>query len=119
MIEQKQWLSDLGARLRDERQKRGLTQKALASKAKTKQDYVAQLERGTRNPSLRTFMNILTALDISADYLIYGLNKSESESMTDILNDFISFLLRRNAEDVSSYYEIVRFMSKYVDKKSE
>jgi transcriptional regulator with XRE-family HTH domain len=99
MKTQEKWLSDLGSRLKDEREKQGLTQQTLAGKANTKQDYIAQLERGSRNPSLRTFMNILSALDISVDYLLYGTSKERTEAMA----------------EVASYYEIVRFMSKYVD----
>jgi transcriptional regulator with XRE-family HTH domain len=112
---QEKWLSDLGLRLKTEREKQGLTQQALARKANTKQDYIAQLERGSRNPSLRTSMNILSALDISADYLIYGTSKEKTDEMAGLLNEFTSFLSRRSVEDVAAYYEIVRFISKYVD----
>ena len=115
MNNHEKWLSALGARLKAEREKQGLTQQALAGKASTKQDYIAQLERGSRNPSLRTFMNILSALDISADYLIYGTSNERTEAMADILNEFTSFLSRRSVTDVTAYYDIVRFMSKYVD----
>lgn len=119
MKEQEKWLSDLGARIKAEREKQGLTQQSLAGKASTKQDYIAQLERGSRNPSLRTFMNILSALDISADYLIYGTSKERAEAMDGLLNDFTSFLSRRSVADVASYYEIIRFMSKYVDTNGD
>jgi len=114
MKKQDQWLSDLGTRLKAEREKQGLTQQTLARKASTKQDYIAQLERGSRNPSLRTLMNILSALDISADYLIYGTSKERTDAMAVLLNDFTSFLSRRSVGDVAAYYDIVRFISKYV-----
>jgi len=113
------WLLDLGLRLKTEREKQGLTQQALAGKANTKQDYIAQLERGSRNPSLRTFMNILSALDISADYLLYGTSKEYTGAMEKLLNEFTSFLLRRSVKDVTAYYDIVRFMSKYVASNSD
>jgi len=117
--DQEKWLSDLGARLKSEREKQGLTQQTLAGKASTKQDYIAQLERGSRNPSLRTFMNILSALDISADYLIYGTSKERTNEMSELINNVTSFLSRRSMEDATAYYDIVRFMSKYVDSDSE
>jgi len=119
MKNQEKWLSDLGTRLKVEREKRGLTQQSLAGKASTKQDYIAQLERGSRNPSLRTFMNILSALDISADYLIYGTSKERADEMSGLINDFTSFLSRRSVVDATAYYDIVRFMSKYVDSDGE
>jgi len=119
MSTQEKWLSDLGARLKAEREKQSMTQQALAAKASTKQDYIAQLERGSRNPSLRMFMNILSALDVSADYLIYGTSKERTEAMSGLLNDFTSFLSRRSVVDATAYYDIVRFMSKYVDSDGD
>jgi transcriptional regulator with XRE-family HTH domain len=109
------FVNSFGARLKEEREKQGLTQQLLAAKANTKQDYIAQLERGSRNPSLRTFMNILLALDISADYLLYGTSKDRTDAMEGLIKDFNSFLLRRSIANATIYYEIVRFMSKYVD----
>ena len=119
MVNQERWLTDLGTRLKAEREKQGLTQQALAGKASTKQDYIAQLERGLRNPSLRTFMNVLSALDISADYLIYGTSKERTDEMLELINDFTSFLSRRSMENATTYYEIVRFMSRYIDSDSK
>ena len=114
MTNHSEWLTGLGARLKNERENRGLTQQALADKANTKQDYIAQIERGARNPSLRTFMNILFGLDISADYLIYGVD-SQCEDKVLLINDIVSFLSRRSIDDISVYYDIIRFLSKYID----
>jgi transcriptional regulator with XRE-family HTH domain len=119
MEKQERWLSDIGTRLKSERKKQGLTQQALAEKSSTKQDYIAQIERGSRNPSLRTFMNILSSLDVSTDYLIYGTSKARNNEMEGLMNDFYSFFSRRSVNDVAAYYEIVRFMSKYVDTDSD
>ena len=112
------WLHDIGARIKVEREKQGLTQQALAAKANTKQDYIAQLERGSRNPSLRTFMNLLSGLDISADYLIYGANKDCSNGKNELLGDFMRFMSRRNEKDIADYFRLVRFLSEFVDSKN-
>lgn len=119
MNPQGNWLLEFGTRLKAEREKQGLTQQVLAGKAHTKQDYIAQIERGARNPSLRTLMNILSALDVSADYLIYGAGREHEGEIATVLNDFVSFVSRRNAEDITAYYEIIRFMSKYVENKKD
>ena len=117
MSNQEKWLFDLGVRIKSEREKQGLIQQALAMKANTKQDYIAQLERGTRNPSLRTFMNILLALEISADHLIFGVSNSCDSELTSLIDDFTNFMIRRKAKEVAAYYDIVRFMSKYIESK--
>ncbi|MCL2611302.1 MAG: helix-turn-helix domain-containing protein [Defluviitaleaceae bacterium] len=114
MKETEQWLIDFGSRLKAEREKQKLTQHALAVKAKTKQDYIAQIERGLRNPSLKTLMNILLALDISADHLIYGSNEKKYNEIDGVMKEFNDFMTRRSIEEISSYYEIVRFLSKYM-----
>ena len=116
MNQRDELLTRFGMRLKSEREKQGLTQQALATKAYTKQDYLAQIERGTRNPSLKTLLNILSALDVSADYLIFGVGENNvDEEDPKILTEFISFLSRRGYDDVRSYYEIVKFMSKYIE----
>jgi transcriptional regulator with XRE-family HTH domain len=98
MKNQDQWLSELGIRLKTEREKQGLTQQALADKAKTKQDYIAQIERGARNPTLRTFMNILSGLDISADYLMYGDTSERQGAMSGVVKDFTSLVQSRTQQ---------------------
>jgi len=111
-------LQEFGKRLKAERAMRGLTQQALAKKAYTKQDYIAQIERGARSPSLRTLMNILLALDVSADYLLYGANKEQGCESTLIIDKFISFLSSRNIGEIKSYYEIVKFLSTYIERNN-
>ena len=115
MQKQEQWLFDFGMRLKNEREKQGLTQSTLAKKSNTKPDYIAQIERGSRNPSLRTFINVLSALDVSADYLIFDATEEGTEEMQIILRDITSFISRRNTKEAGKYYEMIRFMSKYID----
>ena len=110
-IENNKWLAEFGSRLRAERERQGLTQKKVAQLAQTAPEYIAQLEKGARNPSLRTIVNIISALDISADSLIFG----KAEGMEGLINDFNGFLLKRDVEQVSAYFDIVRYHSKYVD----
>jgi len=112
---QEKWLIEFGARLRAERERRGMTQKVVAERANTKQEYVAQLERGARNPSLRTVINIISALEVSADAIIFGATKEKAEGMEAIINDFTDFLMKRDITKVTAYYEVVKFHSKYID----
>lgn len=121
MEKKEEWLEKFGQRLRSEREKQNMTQQGLAVKARTKQDYIAQIERGARNPSLRTLLNILTALDVSADYLIYGvdISKDDKSDKDGILRDFVSFLAKRDITDICSYYEVVKYLSKYIEKHSD
>lgn len=107
------WLIDFGARLRKERERQGLTRLALADLAHTEQGYIVQIERGDRSPSLRTFINLLSALGSSADYLIFG--TTGEEELDDMSEDFKRFLFRQDHEEIKVLFEIARLVVKYKD----
>lgn len=56
--------SYLGAKIRDLRQDRGLSQKTLAEMAKVAQATVAHIETGRKDPSVDTLRKIAKALDV-------------------------------------------------------
>lgn len=62
--------ADLGKKLREARLKRGYTQQVLAEKADVAEMYISQLERGLKMPSMNLFIKLITALDISSDYIL-------------------------------------------------
>jgi len=108
-----QWLIDFGSRLRIERERLGLTRLALAELAHTEQGYIVQIERGDRSPSLRTFVNLLSALGVSADALIFGdIANSDGKEAT-LIEDFTGFLSRRSTVEVQSLFEIVRLVTRH------
>lgn len=67
----------LGKNVRHYRQLRGMTQEELALSADMKRSYLSDLERGTRNPSVRAVGRIAEALAIEPCLL---LDRSESQS---------------------------------------
>ena len=60
----------LGKRIREARLNKQYTQQRLAEEAGIGQMYLGEIERGTKMPSLKIFVKILNALDISADYVL-------------------------------------------------
>ncbi len=56
-------LKDLAARLRAARTRAGLTQEALAARARIDQRRYQRLEQGAVNPTIRTLVRIAGALD--------------------------------------------------------
>lgn len=59
--------------IRDLRKHRGFTQVELAFESGFSETYICQLERGKRNPSLRTIIAIASALDTVGSELLVGL----------------------------------------------
>jgi len=62
----------VGQRIREEREKLGLSRGELAEIIGLSDYYIGQLERGERQMSLPVLVNITNCLHVSLDYLIFG-----------------------------------------------
>ena len=60
----------LGTNVRKWRKLRGMSQEELALDADMKRSYVSDLERGTRNPSVRALGRLAAALKVGPDELL-------------------------------------------------
>ena len=60
----------LGAVVREHRHRLGLTQGELGWKSNLHRTYIADVERGARNVTLRSIMNIAKALEITVGHLL-------------------------------------------------
>lgn len=60
----------LGENVRTLRKERGLSQEELAFQAGMKRSYLSDLERGTRNPSVRALGRIADSLNVSPSKLL-------------------------------------------------
>ena len=60
----------LGNRIKSARLEKGYTQSALAQYAGVSNVYLGEIERGLKMPSLQSFIKIIEALNISADYIL-------------------------------------------------
>lgn len=65
----------LGKNVRKYRKIKGLTQEQLALDAEMERSYVSDLERGTRNPSVKAVGRIAEALDIEPHLLLMSINE--------------------------------------------
>jgi transcriptional regulator with XRE-family HTH domain len=63
-------LKAFGKALREQRERKGLSQEALALEAEIDRSFVSQIERGLFQPSLSTLFKLADALEIRASVLI-------------------------------------------------
>lgn len=64
----------LGAAVRDYRTKLGITQEELAWRADMHRTYLADIERGSRNITLRRMANLARALRVGVEALLFEIN---------------------------------------------
>jgi transcriptional regulator with XRE-family HTH domain len=60
----------LGRNVREARKRRGISQEELAFGAGMKRSYVSDLERGTRNPSVKAIARLASALGVEPASLL-------------------------------------------------
>ena len=60
----------LGDRIKEARKKQRLTQEQLAERLDISVEFIGQIERGLKLPSMQVFIKIIEALNVSADYLL-------------------------------------------------
>ena len=65
-------IKEIGARIRFEREKFGLTREKIAEIIGLSPYFIGQIERGERNMSLDTLYKISDTLNVSLDYLLNG-----------------------------------------------
>jgi len=63
-----------GKRIRELRNERGFTQQELADRAGTHITYIARIEAGQRNPSLRSIAALARGLGVSISALMEGVD---------------------------------------------
>ncbi|KQM13896.1 helix-turn-helix domain-containing protein [Novosphingobium sp. Leaf2] len=63
----------LGANVRRHRKLKGMSQEELALEADMERSYVSDLERGTRNPSVRALGRLADALGVAPHELLLSL----------------------------------------------
>lgn len=61
---------EIGKKLRQARLEKGYTQQAVVKMAGIGTMYLGEIERGLKMPSLSSFVKIIEALEVSADYIL-------------------------------------------------
>lgn len=72
----------LGRNVRAQRRRLGLSQEELALEAGMKRAYVSDLERGTRNPSVRALGRLAAALGVAPASLLVETNDKTAPPAT-------------------------------------
>lgn len=65
-------LLETGLRIRTMREQQRLTREKLAEKANISVQFLADIENGKKGMTLATLKKICTALNLSADYVVFG-----------------------------------------------
>lgn len=70
-------LTDIGKRIRKTREHYGFTRERLAEMANISPQFFVHIENGTKSMTANTICNLARALNVSADYLLFGLEDTD------------------------------------------
>jgi len=99
--------NNLGKRIKEARKRLNLTQERLSEKANISNVYLGEIERGEKTPSIPVLIDLIEALDVSADFLLRDELNSANVIINNELTDKLSKLTpkqRKTAIDILNAY---------------
>lgn len=101
-----------GQTIRALRQQKGLTQEKLGELAGLNQSYVGDIERGERNPSLRTINNLCRALGLSVSETFNLMEQPQSIQETPL-----PYLQEASEDDAAFLNELIQELLLWKNQK--
>lgn len=106
-----EFLLALGRRVRETRERRGLSRKRVAQEAAVSERHLAHLESGEGNVSIVLLRHVAAALEVSLSELLAGEEADSAEQR--LIRGFLERLPRQRLEDV-----VFRLMRDFGDQES-
>ncbi len=94
----------MGNRIKQARNAKRYTQAELAEFIDISSKNISQLELGLMGISLSTFIKLCKALEVSADYLLFGIKSSEQNNTINMMLSELSEIEQLYAGDLLSVY---------------
>jgi transcriptional regulator with XRE-family HTH domain len=100
----------IGRRIREVRQKTGMSQASLADLAGCNDSYISNIERGDKQVSLTALVAVADALEVTADVLLFGNQRFDTKAYH---SEFVQVL-----SDCSEFEKRIIFNAACAVKKS-
>lgn len=98
-------LKAIGARIKEAREARGLTQEQLAELVSLSPTHMSVIERGVKGPRLETFVQIANGLSVTADSLLLDVLDQSLQITATELSEAVKHLPPREQRKV---WKVVR-----------
>lgn len=102
----------LGAKIRRQREKAGLTQEQLGEACDLSPSFVGHIERGSRKLSLESLLKIAAVLHVSTDFLL--LNRMSQK--TSLPPEIVSLLEGSDEAKRQQFWRTVRVLAAHMEE---
>ena len=106
-------MGTLGERLRELRNKNGMTQAELAEKIFVSESYIALIELNKRNPSTEILGKLSDSFCVSTDYLLTG--KSSDDDIHHV-KEWRNLVSGRSDREINGALKLVRSFFESIDE---
>jgi len=106
----------IGKRIKEVRQKIGLTQEELGERAELHYSYIGQLERGNKLPSIKTLKKIAAALNIKLEALLEDVPTYETSSQNLLNREILNILKDSPPEDLKLFLDVICLVKDHLQK---
>lgn len=96
--------SSIGKNIRRCRKQKGITQEVLSEIADISPNYLGNIERGEKTPSLETLVAILNGLGVSADVILHDVVEADYDVTVSLLNEKLNKL---SPKDRARIFDVV------------
>ena len=104
----------IGKKIKEYRKTKDLTQEGLGEKAGLHYTYIGQVERGEKEPSLKSLINIADALGVGVDKLLINYDLSSEVSIK--ISNITDLLLNRNEKELEMIYRLLKDLTNILEE---
>lgn len=102
----------VGRKIREQRKKLNITQEQLAEMCEVSPSYIGHIERGSRNLSMNTAVQLCSVLGIGLDYLFL----ESAENTSEITNCINSALSVCSEAQKKSFLKTIKILADNINK---
>lgn len=104
--------SEIGARIRRQREHIGMTQEQLGEACELSASFVGHIERGSRKLSVESLYKMASVLDVSADYLLSDRMLQETTLPVEIS----SLLQGSDKRKRQEFWRVVKILASHLEE---
>lgn len=97
----------IGKRVASRRKQLKITQSELAEKTKLTPKYISNIETSHSIPSVESVMHLCKALDITPNYLLFGISDEKEASKSDEINRLLGACDGKQLDKILEYIEFI------------
>lgn len=97
----------IGKRVAARREQLKLTQAQLAEKTELTPKYISNIETSHSIPSIKSVMQLCVALDVTPDYLLFGIANEKVATQLDEINRLLSACSTQQLGKIREYIEFL------------